>query len=241
MMADRKWKKLAEEMRRPGTDCLSMEVLRKWIEEGELSTEIRRHLEGCVRCHIEARELRSFFVEPGPDEDVTTTPGKIRRRLEAVLSSPRSERPGPPPATKGRAWWPGANIMWPGLATAAAAVLAILVVPSLLEPDLLPIPTQGAGVVRSAAAVTSMVPQGLMSEVPAEFTWEAVGSARGPWQFTLERVDGTVIWSAQVVDTRVDLPERVREQLFPGSRYFWSLAPVAIPERTVGASFTLKP
>lgn len=125
---------------------------------------------------------------------------------------------------------------WPVALTAAAAVLAALVVfrPTpivrhLREPA---ITVTGAPVLASSTGILSTVPT---------FTWRSLPHA-DRYRVSLFDRDGAVLWESDVNDTSVHIPETVH--IVRGVPYFWNVAARVGFDRWVTSdlvSFTVAP
>lgn len=114
---------------------------------------------------------------------------------------------------------------WLVVATAAAAVLAVVTVPLLMsdrvedganvraEQDARL--TDGAGTI----AVVSPADQATISPTRIEFSWHAVG-VDAAYTVTLQDSSGNEVWRRALSDTNVTVPDSVR--LLPGL-HFWSV------------------
>jgi hypothetical protein len=99
----------------------------------------------------------------------------------------------------------------------------------------------GQGTLRGDLRPRLLAPRGEQSSVPRRFDWEAEGKPPEAWIFRLERVDGSLIWSAETTMPSVDLPEVVAGSLRPGSRYIWRVQAKEQPSSPASASFEIAP
>ncbi|OLC55666.1 MAG: hypothetical protein AUH92_01645 [Acidobacteria bacterium 13_1_40CM_4_69_4] len=211
-------------------------------------------MQQCARCRIEADELREFFSESRAAEGASEGAEfeRLLARLRETLLSVAARKPGPPasPALPRRSQGPREQpsrhrAPWL-LALPAALLLAVglaLFLSGFPRTDAPPIPPlqPGSGAFRGEGRPHLLAPKGEQSSVPRHFSWESGGSPAGAWTFRLERVDGSLIWSAHTPDTSVLLPDSAARELHQGSRYVWSVERAEQPGARSGASFSIQP
>jgi hypothetical protein len=238
-----------------------VEKLRRWVESpgtGDLPTDAPRlsmdaHIKECVRCCLEAEEMRSFFAPaPGEESDRSRAEtARIRDLLARTLASGPLKVPAPAapqrvPRTAGTPPRPLWNRHPWVLALQMALVIGVGLVALVpfLRPDRAPsVPAldPGRGGLRGDLRPRLLEPRGEQISVPRHFAWEASETPAAGWVFRLERVDGSLIWSTATRTPSVELPAEAAGALRPGSRYVWRVQAASEPSTPVGASFEIAP
>jgi anti-sigma factor RsiW len=106
-----------------------------------------------------------------------------------------------------------------GVGLAAAAVLALLLVPALDLPSRFGPTGYREPAVTTTAPPVAIAPRGAV-ESARELVWSAVPRATR-YRVMLMDSAGTVLWRWEIADTVAVLPDTVR--LRPGSPYFWKV------------------
>jgi len=117
---------------------------------------------------------------------------------------------------------------------AAAAVLALLLVPALDLPSRLGRSPLREPAVTTTAAPIAIEPRGAVDSVRA-LVWSAVPHA-SRYRLALLDSAGTVVWRLETVDTVAALPETVR--LRAGAPYFWKVDAETGFDRWVGSELS---
>lgn len=251
-MNDAKWVHLARAASQDGSGCPEDEALRLWID-GQPSQVVTEHVACCPRCRLEADEMRAFF-SPIDDNEIenNATVRHVRARLDAVLGAPSLPNSSASTTPVSLTWWRAVPVPTrPWLAAAAVVVLAVglaALLPGWRDTAAPALPSMGGGVgpFRGVAIATALVPQGRVSTVPGSFQWAP--SRENPtlagaeaWEFRLESVDGTALWSTVTVEARVQLPVDVMARLTPGNRYIWKILRAGDGQSSATASFFIEP
>ena len=216
-MTDAKWIDLALAARQEGSGCPDDEALREWVEERQ-SQQVTEHVASCPRCCLEADEMRAFFAPIDASENSAAV-RHVRARLDASLAAPSLPADWSPAAPVSLSGWRAARVrLQPWLAAAAMLVLAVglaWLLPGWIDTSAPALPSMdgGAGPFRGASVATSLVPHGRVNTAPDLFQWAPSspiaiepGVGADGWEFRLESIDGTVLWSTVTHEARVRLP-----------------------------------
>lgn len=142
----------------------------------------------------------------------------LYRGLMQLGEEARLFDPGAPRATEAAPWPAWERV--PGWArwAAAAAVIAVGVLPWVPRQTPVSSPTT-----RAPAAPLSLVllePSGTTATLPRQFRWRGMAEAE-TYRVRLFREDGLLLWtSAALADNAVDWPETLE---LPPGRYFWEV------------------
>ena len=242
-MTDTEWRKLARDARQRGKECPDTETLRRFTEAEPGAPTVAAHVASCARCAHEAGEIRSFFdpAHPGSAATLATVRAALERTLSPAVSEfqRRATVRSIAPARRGPSlyrWSAGlaATIL---LTSAVAVHLSDRMTP---PSPARPAPRNG-GVMRGETSARLLSPRGSAPDVPTRFAWEPVGPQPAGWDFQLERVDGTVLWTARTEQVFLDLPEEVRTELKPGTRYLWRVRPAGALATGTAVAFDISP
>lgn len=204
----------------PGKDCLSIEDLGHYLEEKGDATwrsGVKSHLFTCAHCRTELHLLQEFQAGDIGDQEAPAV-----QAITAQLSGRSSEifGWGGEPAAARPSWWKGLFTA-PWLSPAVVALAGILLIAGVgmeirksAAPSLHPVSGSGEEVLRSSA-LTVVAPVGDLSEAPKEVQWQPVAGA-AKYQVRLLEVDRSLLWQAATADTRVALPDAVRDRIVPG-------------------------
>ena len=168
-------------------------------------------VEGSPVIHPEASELAAYLdgaladADRGRVEAHLAACAECRFELAAVAQLVRT---APRPRRVGLPW---------GLA--AAAVLAVLLVPALDLPTRLGPALHREPAVTTTAPPVAIAPRGEVDSARA-LVWSAVPRATR-YRVVLLDDGGTVVWRAETPDTAVVIPDSVR--LRGGAPYFWKV------------------
>jgi len=177
----------------------------------DVDRTVRAHAEACAACRAEIRLATAAFAAEPSDEEAAAVE-RIAARLESA--SPV----GAPSRKADVVVGPWRRFRVPLLA--AAALIAVVVGTRVWEgsrpPALPPIvsePTRGA-------ALELRSPLGTVAGRPSALEWEPVDGASG-YRVSIERVDGTTVWSAEAGTPPLAIPDDVARRLGGGVTYRW--------------------
>lgn len=188
--------------------------------DGLLDTEARRraadHLEGCGRCRAEVLlycDFRSAEARPEEAAALEQIQARLNSSMRAMLAGDA------PPRRNWTAWrW-----HWPRPALAAAAALTIAAGISLYfrpgGPPRVDPTGVGEGVLRSAV-IALVSPVATVADAPREFRWEPVRNATR-YRIELTELDRTLIWSSEVNQASIVVPEAIERRLRGRTSYQW--------------------
>jgi len=161
--------------------------------------------------HPEALELAAYL-----DGALT---GEARARVEAHLAACGECRLEAAAVAELVRTGPGTRRLAPPLGLAAAAMLAVLLVPALDVAGWFDSGRHREPAVTTTTPPTAIAPRGGVDVAPA-LVWSAVPHATR-YRVTLVDDAGTALWRSEATDTVAVLPDGVR--LRPGSTYFWKV------------------
>lgn len=167
--------------------------------------------DGNPMVHLEIAEIAAFVDGALPAGERTRAEAHLadcaecREELVAVAALLRT-------APRRRAWILPASL-------AAAAAVALLIMPGLYLSSRLDGDRHREPAVTTTVAPTAIVPRGDMNAV-RELMWSAVPRA-GRYRVVLLDHGGTLVWRTETPDTAVSIPDSVR--LRAGVPYFWKV------------------
>lgn len=228
-------------------ECLSIDELSRLAEgspDGEAESRTSSHLSNCSRCQTELAMLQEFeHATPRPEEaaEVAFVTGELKRRFRS--SRPVAEESGltrPAPRRTGRLV-ARKSFAIRSISTAAMSLAAMLLLiagalylRSGKEPLLVSDGSSGQTVLRSQA-ITLLEPKGDLEQTPAELRWQPVsGAAR--YSLKLMEVDRTVLWESSSEQSRLMLPQPVREKIVPGKTLLWEVTAIEAGGEPVATS-----
>ena len=206
----------------PSSGCPDLAAL----AGANLNAEMQQHLDGCSHCRTELATLREFeSAEPRADEvaSVNWIQSELQRRAPQIV---KAASPKPASLLDKLRLWAGELFSAPRrmqLSLAAASLLLVAFTgvyhhrsgePPLSAPS-------GQQVWRSGQ-FSAVSPVGDITQAPVEFRWESVAGAT-EYQIQVAEVDGTVVWSAESGQTRIETPESIRRLFQPGRTLQWTV------------------
>jgi hypothetical protein len=133
-----------------------------------------------------------------------------------------------------RATWQGRRFGVPrwALSLGAAAMIAIGIY-VMARPPVLEAPAIAPGSVYRAVKVEVEAPSGDLTAPPVVFSWQAVpGAVR--YDVDVLEVDGTVLWRGSAIDTRLTVPDLVRDAAKPARTLAWRVTARDTAGRVIG-------
>jgi hypothetical protein len=102
-----------------------------------------------------------------------------------------------------------------------AASVAIIIVVFVYQQPLEPVrPSDGQ---RRSTQFAVVGPTGDLPAAPFSLSWESVPNA-ATYRARLMGIDGTMIWSASVSGTTVELPRKLMSTIVPGRTFLWDVS-----------------
>lgn len=206
----------------PTPDCIPLERL-----GNDLTAAERIHLDTCARCHAELA-LWQAFNEPSRDAAESDAVDGIVARLRRSRAG--SHGSAAPPLAQRFQRTDARRLLGVAAAIMVAATLGYVVWDR--EPAVPP-PT-GEQVYRSAS-IDIVSPSGDVVGPPRELVWVALPAA-ARYDVRILEVDGTVVWRATSLSSRLDLPDDVIARSVPGKTLIWDVVALDETGRAIAES-----
>jgi hypothetical protein len=194
-------------------------LLDRAVHGGVDPAEVEAHLATCVVCRALPEHAEALLADPATLDAQRPELDRIAAALDARLApllnaTPASNVVALPRRPAPSRWLPVAS----ALAMAAAAVLAVGIG---LQPRPPALPAAWVDGVARGAALHATAPVDDLDAAPTELVWSPLPDASVRYAVRLERADGAALWSTEVTTSPARLPDDVRAQLAPATRYHW--------------------
>ncbi len=209
----------------PSPECLSAEVLQTLLDSGkaESSNAAALHLGGCPRCQAEVAMLRAFTADQ-PLENEGAAVAWISAQLERKLPEIKGGKQRVSANPKERPWW---SRWWSTsggrLAFAATALAAVAIAASVWMRPAEPTIVADAGgheVVMRSEEIAGLAPVGDVNAKPTQLHWNAVPQGVS-YRVDVMEVDGSILWTGQITEIFVTLPQSLRAKMLKGKPMLW--------------------
>lgn len=223
-------------------ECLSLQQL-ETVATGK--AQANAHMLQCPRCQSELAMLKAFESEtplPGEGAAVAWIGSQLERRLEQIKNPSGIGDLRARSASMSASWltrWFGPGKMRLGVLVAACALVAVTSVMLLRrsrEPKLQASLGPQASVYRSQE-VQLVGPIDDVAQVPKTLVWQAFQGAES-YKVTMMEVDRTPLWSSELRDTSVTIPEKVRAKIVSSKPILWQVTAVGANGNTLAVSST---
>jgi len=221
-------------------DCLSLQELERLAED---SSPRHPHLAECTRCQAELALLKEFEVgAPLPDEGAAAAwiSSQLERRLDVIKNPKLASKRSKQRETTSAPWL--ARFLGTGSARWLAPVAAIVVIAAasvilLRTKKELTLTTNlgnGPAVYRSQE-VEVVSPAGELAQAPKSLQWKAFAGASA-YKILIMEVDHAPLWSEQIQDISVTIPNGIRAKMLPGKPLLWQVTALDSQGRTLATS-----
>ena len=205
-------------------DCLNLQQLEALVT---CPTAPNPHLLQCPRCQAELAMLKSFeSTEPLPGEGaaVAWISSHLERKVEQIKNPSRANDLRSPLASASPSWFArlfGTGRIRYGILAGAVALVAITSV-ILLRPSKEPELRAALGnqPVYRSQQVQLVGPVGDVNRVPKTLDWQAFPGTQ-TYKVEVMEVDQSPLWTTEIKDTLVTIPDVVRAKIVPSKPILW--------------------
>jgi hypothetical protein len=222
-------------------ECLNLQQLEALASS---PTQSNPHLLQCPRCQAELAMLKSFeSTEPLPGEGaaIAWISSHLERRVEQIKNPSRAKDLGSRSASASPSWFArlfGTGRMRYGVLAGAVALVAITSVilfrPSK-EPELRA--ALGSQPVYRSQQVLVVGPAGDVNRVPKTLDWQAFPDAQ-TYKVEVMEVDQSLLWSTEIKNTFVTIPDAVRVKIVPSKPILWRVTALDSAGKILASSST---